>query len=66
MLTSKDDLAKIRGVKLLMSKARLDLQGNAVASAASLITWLNDLEVRIKDDQEKIVPSEKKEVINDL
>ena len=66
MQTSIDDLTKIKGVKMLMEKSKLELNGNAIIAAAALINWLNQLELRIKDDQEKIMPNEIEEHIREI
>lgn len=59
------DLAKLKGVKTLISKGNYDLNGEAIVKAASLIVWLDQFEVRMNDSLKSMVdekPMKVKEV----
>ena len=45
----KEDIPKLRALKVLISKSKLELTGDAVILAASLIQWFNQLEKRAEE-----------------
>jgi len=46
---NRDDLAKYKAFKKVISMSKLELRGDAAISVASLFVWFNDLEQKIDD-----------------
>ena len=67
-MITKDDLSKYKAFKTLVNKSKIEMQGDAVLLAASLMQWFNELENKLvysKDMFEMQNMKEKKESIKD-
>lgn len=58
MRVEEIDLAKLKGLKALISKGSFDLNGEAIVKAASLIVWLDQFETRMQDSLESITDNQ--------
>lgn len=68
MKVDENDLRSIKALKMVLNKSKLEIEGQAVKTVASLLLWFDSVELRIEESlkNQPLKPQEKKEVIKKM